>query len=960
MKQEHFESPASESRGAATESAGTSHRLGGQTPCDGKRGSGEDAAPPAAQSPEDVRRMLHELQVHQVELETQNVELRRSRLELEEINARYFDLFEMAPVGYLTLDASGVIVEANLTAAAILGATKGDLANQSLVDFISGEDRDIFHHHREMVAGSAAQECELRLANAWRGGACWVRLLCAASRNGGYRVTLTDSTELRRHRDHLGALVKERTAELESRNARLEVEIAERKRAEEALFQSEQRFRAVVEDQTELITRHRPDGSYTFVNQAFCRFFGATEDEVLGRNYQPEVVVEDLPKIEKRLGFLSPRNPVVVVENRVISGAGDERWMQFVNRGFFDGEGRLEEIQAVGRDITERKVAEEMLLVYADEVQDLYNNAPCGYHSLDQNGVFVRINDTELGWLGYQRHEVIGVKRLVDLVTDEGAAVIRTNFPKFMEVGGLPCNLELEMVRKDGSRLPVIVDAVALRDADGGYLTSRGTVFNNTERKEAEKERRRSEERFRGIFENAPFGIFQTALDNRLLSANPTLAHMFGYQSPELMVREVTDVANQLYLHPEQRSGVLQRTEPEGRYLQEEFECRRRDGSHFIGNFNVRAVHAEGGTFLEGFLEDITSRREAEQALQKSELQFRQMAETIEEVFWLTSAVSHALLYISPGYARIWGRPCAELYADPRLWMEAILPEDLPQVRRDLDELARGNAVQLEYRIRRPDGTLRWIGDRGYPLRDAAGTVTLVTGVASDITERKEAEESLANYAQRLIVLEEDLRKRIAMELHDDIGQTLTALGLNLAHIGNRLQQEAGNDLRSIFQDSRQLTKEISRSVRNLMVDLRPTQLEEYGLPAAIRSHAEQYALRTGMSVSVLADPSFPRLTAKQEIALFRISQEALNNVSKHAAATKVKVSLRSRRGSLRLSISDDGAGFLPQATSPRPSGSGWGLTIMRERAELVGGVYRIDSVPGQGTTVTIEIKGRG
>ena len=959
MKQEHSESPTSESTGATTGSAAAARRLSDRTPCDGERVAGKDAASPAALSLAEARRVLHELQVSQVELEAQNVELRHSRLELEESNARYFDLFDMAPVGYLTLDADGVIVEANLTAAALLGAARGALASQPLTSFISPEDQDIFHHHRRIVSEGAPHECELRLANARSGGACWVRLLCAAARNGGYRVTLTDSTELRRHRDHLGALVAERTAELESRNARLEVEIAERKRAEQALSQSEQRYRAVVEDQTELITRYRPDGSYTFVNQAFCRFFGRTEDELLGKGWQPEVVADDLPNIEKRLGFLSPGNPVVVVENRVISAAGDERWMQFVNRGFFDAQGGLEETQAVGRDITERKVAEEMLLVYADEVQDLYNNAPCGYHSLDKDGVFVRINDTELGWLGYQRHEVVGVKRLADLVTDEGAALIHANFPKFMEVGGPPCNLELEMVRKDGSRLPVIVDAVALRDADGGYLTSRGMVFNNTERKEAEKERRRSEERFRGIFENAPFGIFQSTLENRIISVNPRLATMFGYQSPEHMAHEVT-VGSSRFVYPEQRDSILRRALAQENYVQGEVECRRRDGSHFAGNFNARAVQAEGGTFIEGFVEDITSRREAEQALQKSELQFRQMAETIEEVFWLTSAVSHSLLYISPGYQRIWGRPCAELYADPRLWMEAILPEYLPQVRRDLEELARGNAVQMEYRIRRPDGTLRWISDRGYSLCDAAGSVTLVTGVASDITERKEAEESLANYAQRLIVLEEDLRKRIAMELHDDIGQTLTALGLNLAHIGNRLQQEAGNDLRSTFEDSRQLTKEISRSVRNLMVDLHPTQLEEYGLPAAIRSHAEQYALRTGMSVSVQTDPRFPRLTAKQEIALFRISQEALNNISKHAAATRVKVALHSRRGSLRLSISDDGAGFVPRTTSPRPSGSGWGLTIMRERAELAGGVFRVDSVPGQGTTVTIEIKGRG
>ena len=829
MKPEQIESSGSGSADTGHSEAATRF----EPPVRGGRdGDGGDlGASLESPSLQDARRSFHELQVAQVELEAQNEELRRAQLELEETKTRYVDLFELAPIGYLTLAADGAIVEANLSAAAILGVTRGALVNQPLTRFISPEDQDLFYQHSRQVMENNQQECEIRMAHAGRGAARWARLQCAISRNGGFRVTLTDSTELRRHRDHLGTLVQERTEELESRNARLEVEIAEKKRAKEALSRSERRYRAVVEDQTELITRYLPDGSYTFVNAAFCRFFGKAEDELIGRSWRPDVVAEDLPGIEKRLKHLSPWNPVVTVENRVVSGGGEVRWMQFVNRAFFDAQGRLEETQAVGRDITERKLAEQMLLIYADEVKDLYNNAPCGYHSLDEKGVFVRINDTELGWLGYQRHEVVGVKHFSDLVTAEGAERFRANFPRFLAHGCIS-DLEYQMIRKDGSQFPVIVNAEMVRDADGGYLMSRSTVFNNSERKKAEEERRRSEEKFRGIFENAPFGIFQTAPDGRIISVNPTLARMFGYQGPEQMAEEVADGAGRFYLGPGQREEIVQRALAREGYAQEEVEYRRRDGSHFVANLYMRAVQTGGGAILEGFLEDISSRKEAEDALKK--------------------------------------------------------------------------------------------------------------------------------YARRLIVLEEDLRKRIAMELHDDIGQVLTALGLNLAHIGNRLQQQAGDDLRAVFQDSRMLTKEISRSVRNLMVELRPTQLDEYGLAAAIRSHAEQYALRTGVAVSVQADPKFPRLSAKREIALFRISQEALNNVSKHARATAVQVALRSEAGSLLLSIADDGAGFVPQTASPRPAGSGWGLTIMRERAELVGGSFRVDSVPGQGTTVAIEIRRKG
>jgi PAS domain S-box-containing protein len=793
---------------------------------------GADPATPAeAMTLEEARRTLHQLQVAHIELELQNEELRGAQQELEETTARYVDLFELAPVGYLTLSDRGVILEANQAAAAMLGSNKGAMVNQPMTRFISPEDQDIFYRHRRKVFETGPQECEMRTALGAGGQTRWIHLLYAPVRNGGFRVTLTDSTELRRHRDQLGTLVLERTEELENRNARLEVEIAERKRAEEALSQSEQRYRAIVEDQTELIARFRPDGSYTFVNQAFCRFFGKSEDQVLVGGWQPPVLADDLPTVRKRLQYLSAANPVVVIETRVVSAAGDVRWMQFVNHGVFDAQGRLLETQAVGRDVTERKHAEEMLLVYADEVQDLYNNAPCGYHSLDDKGVYVRINDTELEWLGYQRHEIVGVKRFSDLVSPEGAQRFRTNFQRFMVQGSLH-DMEYEMVRKDGSRFPVIVNAEVIRDAEGRYLMSRGTVFDNSERMLAEEERRRSEEKFRGIFENAPFGIFQTALDGRIISVNPTQARMFGFGSPQQMLAEVSEGSRRFFVHPEQRDTIVDRALDEGSYTQSEVQYRRRDDSLFTANLYMRAVHAESGDFLEGFVEDVTSRKQAEEALKK--------------------------------------------------------------------------------------------------------------------------------YARRLIVLEEDLRKRIAMELHDDIGQVLTALGLNLAHIGNRLQQQAGDGLKSIFEDSRMLTKEISRSVRNLMVELRPTQLEEYGLAAAIRSHAEQYAARTGIDIAVEADPDFPRLTAKKEIALFRISQEALNNASKHAAASRITVSLGSQGGLLRLAISDDGGGFVPQDASPQPTGSGWGLTIMRERAELIGGSFRVSSVPGAGTTVSVDFRRRG
>ena len=248
----------------------------------------------------------------------------------------------------------------------------------------------------------------------------------------------------------------------------------------------------------------------------------------------------------------------------------------------------------------------------------------------------------------------------------------------------------------------------------------------------------------------------------------------------------------------------------------------------------------------------------------------------------------------------------------------------------------------------------------GNSIRETREVATALSQ-ASDLIranrrELLESERRLKRYAQRLIEQEEDLREKISLELHDDIGQELAALGLNLAHINTILQEGCGSELKSTLDDSRQLTKKIICTVRNLMVELRPSQLEDVGPAAAIRSYSDLYALRTGLAVALQIDPQFPRLPLKQEIALFRIFQEALNNIVLHAAAKRVAISLGSDGGQVRLRITDDGRGLLPLEAGPQPTESGWGLIMMRERAELAGGSLDLQAEPGGGTTITVAI----
>jgi len=227
------------------------------------------------------------------------------------------------------------------------------------------------------------------------------------------------------------------------------------------------------------------------------------------------------------------------------------------------------------------------------------------------------------------------------------------------------------------------------------------------------------------------------------------------------------------------------------------------------------------------------------------------------------------------------------------------------------------------------------------------------------ILARKEAEESLRCYARRLIEMEEDLRKKLATELHDEIARDLTVLGMNFSIISSTLAADAPKNLQARFEDSARLIEGISRTTRNIMAGLRPPVLDDYGLVSALRWHSEIFSARTGIEVSVRDDGFCRRLQPDVELALFRITQEALMNTAKHGDAKFVAITLGCDSGKVRFTVVDDGKGFTPPATA-HPLVSGWGMTIMRERAELVGGKFTFDSLPGQGTVVTVEIPQEG
>ena len=305
-------------------------------------------------------------------------------------------------------------------------------------------------------------------------------------------------------------------------------------------------------------------------------------------------------------------------------------------------------------------------------------------------------------------------------------------------------------------------------------------------------------------------------------------------------------------------------------------------------------------------------------------------------------------------------------YADDEIephvsaWERLLHPDDLPRAQEVNDSVARGaRAYEGEFRLLHKDGHYVEVLSRGYPVRrEPGGPVVRIVGTHFDLTERRqaEAERARTELLSRLVFAQEDERRRIAREMHDQFGEQLTALSRS---IGALKEASAGSPgIASLVDALEKIARQIDRDVDQLVWELRPTALDDLGLRAALANYIQDWSRRVNIPAefhtSGLLDD---RLASEAETTLYRIAQEALTNVAKHARAQRVDVLLERQADSVLLIVEDDGVGF--DANPAREEGAaepGFGLLGMQERAALVGATVEIESTAGKGTTVFLRM----
>ncbi len=354
--------------------------------------------------------------------------------------------------------------------------------------------------------------------------------------------------------------------------------------------------------------------------------------------------------------------------------------------------------------------------------------------------------------------------------------------------------------------------------------------------------------------------------------------------------------------------------------------------------------------------------------VRQAEAKYRTLVEQIPMVTY-TAPLDKArgASYISPQIESILGYSPKEWLADPGLWVELLHPEDRPRVlaeshRDPLDP--RGAVFRSEYRMFTRKGDMLWLRDEATAVRNGLDEPEFLQGIMFDVTAQKRFEEELRSshvrmreLAAHLEGVREEERTRIAREIHDELGQALTGIKIDLAWMNKRLQIPDGampTDLLlkriTAMKDTIDSTVQV---VRKISAELRPGILDGFGLPAAIEWQASEFQDRTGIQCRLSAIPEDLELDERPSSAIFRIFQELLTNIVRHANASQVSISLRKRRGTLVLEVQDNGRGI---AENEKFKANSFGLLGVRERVALLGGKSSIKGVQGQGTTVTIRI----
>lgn len=800
-------------------------------------------------------------------------------------------------------------------------------------------------------------------------------------------------------------------------------DITERKQSEQALRESENKYRTLIEQASDGIHTYDLQGNFIETNSKLCEMLGYTREELLRLNVKDLVPAEDLAANPIHFEELLA-GKTLLRERSLLRKDGTLIPVELSGKMVQDGV-----LQAIIRDITERKGAEEALRSNENQLRLITDSIPLLISYVDREHRYKFVNRNYTEWFGKTREEVIG-KHLSEILGD---AAYRSLLPEVEKVlSGEEVSFERSVPYKSGERF---INVHYIPDFDAATGQVRGFnafVQDISERKRAEEALRESEEWLRAIFDASRDGILVED-DERIIYVNKSYLHLLGYDDPaELTGQHISVVISSEDVERVTGFGKA-RLRGEQPPLKYEFKGKRKDETSVEVEASVSVSNAGRHIYITTIVRDITERKRVAMLLdaQKQALEMVVAGNPLAEVLeYLANIVEHqsagssiASLLLLDEQGRLYNGASPSLPEDYLQAIEGIKADEnlgtcsraaatgkmvmTPDIGadpkwQDIKHLPLNLGLQSAWSmpIIASDGRVlgtfgTYFREKREPTELEKQTVEILSRTAALAIERIRAEEELRKYQdelekrvgertqeldaankdlqlenrqrrlvekervrllEQLVTTQEEERRRIARDLHDHLGQQLIAMRLKL----EILKRTSGKNeqLCKQIDDMLRVTKEIDSDVDFLAWKMRPSALDDIGLVAALDRYVHEWSRHFEISADFDASRfSQHRFAPETETNLYRIVQEALNNVAKHARAQSVDISLASRDDLTSLIIEDDGDGFSPEEQIPNGrAAKGMGLIGMRERASLVGGTLEIESAKGKGTTVYVRI----
>jgi PAS domain S-box-containing protein len=730
--------------------------------------------------------------------------------------------------------------------------------------------------------------------------------------------------------------------------------VAYRELAEKTLQASEERYRALVETITHGVGEIDTTGTIIFTNPALNRILGYPPGELIGRkvwsmvsgDHDPlqayiETLVRDHPRPHPYHGTWATKGGHLIQ----VQIDWDYKW---------DEKEYLVGFISIITDVTERKRAEEQLRQLASRHEAILSEIPDIIMEVDANKVYTWANPAGYTFFG---KDVIG-KEAATYFEEEQDTYNKVK-PLFNGQSSV-FYVESWQRRKDGQRRLLAWWCQSLKDQDGQVVGALSTARDITEARQAEQLLKHEQARLESIFLAAPIGI--GVVCNRVIQrVNERLCVMTGYSKEELLDQN----ARMLYPSQEEFERVGREKYADIRKVgmgSIETQWRRKDGTLidiFLSSAPLDPNDWSVGVTFTAL--DITQRKLAEQALRESEERFHLAVQGANDGLWDWPDMRQDRQWWSPRFYTLLGYKEVEIEATNSNFNRLVHPDDLEKVlaithtRRE-----EGQPFDVEYRLRTKSGEYRWFSSRGAVVRNREGEPMRMSGFIRDITDRRKTVAERATYqarlkslATQLALAEERERRRIAVGVHDDIGQKLVLAKLELQSLRQTISESG---LAQGVDHVCDLIDQTMQDARSLAFDLSNPVLYEVGFDAAVEAWLNrQVERKTGIRCDFASDLTGTKLDETMAVALFQAVREVLTNVIKHAQAKTLKVRICKVKDQVQVTVEDDGVGFDPAVLEwSTESQRGLGLFNVKERIEYLKGHLEVRSTPGQGTTVIL------